>query len=290
MISWLEITRPHNSAMAALGVAIGGLLVLKAASLPLLMAAAAAFLITGAGNAVNDYFDVECDRINRPRRPLPSGRMSMRGALALTLLMFGSGIAISAAINWACFLIAVLNSLLLVLYSFNLQNKLLLGNIAVSYLTGSAFIFGGAAAGDLALPGILAALSALASMARELVKDLEDVEGDRLSFMKRIASKAREAIGERFRVSRGGVKLRYKTMYAILTACFSLWLAVVASSLPYAWGMLGASYMALVIPTDALLIAASMVLIRRRDYKLTSMLIKAGMLLGLVAFLAGTFI
>ena len=34
------------------------------------------FFITGAGNAINDYFDLEIDRVNRPRRPIPSGRMS----------------------------------------------------------------------------------------------------------------------------------------------------------------------------------------------------------------------
>ncbi len=31
------------------------------------------FLVSGAGNAINDYFDIKIDSINRPERPIPSG-------------------------------------------------------------------------------------------------------------------------------------------------------------------------------------------------------------------------
>jgi len=287
MWSCLELIRPLNCAMAAVGVLIGGFLVVKTVTFPILLAFATAFLITGAGNSINDFFDVESDKINRPNRPIPAGRLSKRCAVLLTLALFAIGILVSATINWLCFLFAVGNSLLLVVYSFNLQTKMLLGNMAVAYLVFSTFIFGGAAVNNLVLPLMLALLAGLATFSREIVKDLEDLEGDRRSFIKSIASKMKESFADRFRVHPWGIKLRYKTVYAILIASFSLWMAVVISSLPYIWELLGLSYLLVLIPTDAVLILASYILIRRRLYKSVSKMIKIGMVMGLFAFMAG---
>jgi geranylgeranylglycerol-phosphate geranylgeranyltransferase len=288
MRSWIDIIRPLNCAMSSLGVAIGAFLVSPAATSEVLLAVLAAFLITGAGNVVNDVTDVESDRINRPKRPIPSGRISKGWALAVSLALFAAGILLASLINNVlCLLIAVVNSALLVLYSFNLQNKVLLGNMNVAYLASSTFLFGGAAAGDITLPLLLMLLSGLATFSREVVKDLEDLEGDRKSFIKRMAKRVSESFGERFRVGQSGIKLRYKTIYAILFASFSLWMAVVVSAIPYIWDILGLAYLLILVPTDAVLIAGSIILIRTRNYGLTSKLIKIGMFLGLAAFLAG---
>jgi geranylgeranylglycerol-phosphate geranylgeranyltransferase len=287
MWPFLELIRPMNCALASVGVMVGGFLVAKTLTFPLLVAAAAAFLITGAGNSINDFFDVEPDKINRPERPIPAGELSPGMAVLITLAMFGAGILMSSMINWLTFFIAIFNSLMLVLYSFNFQNKMLVGNMAVSYLAASTFIFGGAAVNNLVLPLILSLLAGLATLAREIVKDLEDLEGDRRSFIKKITSRMRESFADRFRVSPWGIKLRYKTVYAVLVATFSLWMAVVISSLPYIWEILGISYLIMLVPTDAVFIIASFILIRRRRYGIVSRLIKAGMSLGMLAFVAG---
>ncbi|MBN2330578.1 MAG: UbiA family prenyltransferase [Candidatus Aenigmarchaeota archaeon] len=286
----LELIRPFNCALASLGVLAGGFLVAKTITLPLLIAAAAAFVITGAGNSINDFFDVEPDKINRPKRPIPSGRISRGLAMAITLAMFGFGMLLSSMVNWLTFFIAMFNSFMLVLYSFNFQSKMLVGNIAVSYLAASTFIFGGAAVNNLMLPIILSVLAGLATLSREIVKDLEDLEGDRRSFIKKMTMKMRESFGDRFRVSTGGIKLRYKTVYAVLIATFSLWMAVIISSLPYMWSILGLSYLVIVVPTDAVFLIASFLLIRRRVYGRVSKLIKLGMALGMIAFIAGVLV
>lgn len=283
----LELIRPINCALASVAVIAGGFLVVKTVTFPLLLAAATAFLITGAGNSINDFFDVESDKINRPRRPIPSGTMTKGLAILITLALFGVGIFLSSMVNWLTFMIAIFNSFMLVLYSFNFQHKMLMGNIAVSYLAASAFIFGGAAVNNLMLPIILALLAGLATLSREIVKDLEDLEGDRRSFIKKITSRMRESFADRFRVNPWGIKLRYKTVYAVLIATFSLWMAVVISSLPYLWNILGFSYLVLLVPTDAIFIFASFILIRRRRYGRVSKLIKIGMALGMLAFIAG---
>lgn len=286
----LDLIRPINCALASVAVIAGGFLVAKTVTFPLLLAAATAFLITGAGNSINDFFDVESDKINRPGRPIPSGAMSKGLAILITLALFGFGILLSSMVNWLTFVIAIFNSFVLVLYSFNFQNKMLMGNISVSYLAASTFIFGGAAVNNLMLPLILALLAGLATLSREIVKDLEDLEGDRRSFIKKMTSRIRESFADRFRVSPWGIKLRYKTVYAVLIATFSLWMAVVISSLPYLWNILGISYLVLLVPTDAIFIFASFVLIRRRRYGRVSKLIKIGMALGMLAFIAGVMI
>jgi len=288
MFSLVELLRPANCAMAGLGVLVGGFLVAHTVTIPLLIAALAAGLITGAGNATNDYFDVETDKINRPKRPIPGGRISGKQALAFAAVLFVSGILLALQLNWVCLGLAILNSLILVAYSFSMQDKVLVGNMAVAYLVGSTFLFGGAAAGDLLLPLLLASLAALATLSREIVKDLEDIEGDSRSFLIKAGAKIKSSIADRFRVSKGGIKLRYKTIYAVLIASFSIWLAVLASILPYVWGLMGLSYLIILVPTDAVFIYSSFALISRRNYSLVSRLLKIGMLLGLLAFFAGT--
>ncbi|MCD6495987.1 MAG: UbiA family prenyltransferase [Candidatus Aenigmarchaeota archaeon] len=289
MWPWLEIMRPGNSALSALGVFIGAFLVASVFDPAVLLGALAVFFITGAGNAVNDIMDVESDRINRPQRPIPSGRIKKKPAIAYTAALFILGLALVVLMNnILCLVLAAVNSLLLIAYSYSLQNKVLMGNIAVAYLAGSVFLFGGAAAGDIALPLLLTILAMLTTFAREIVKDLEDLEGDRKSFLKKITSKMKESFGDRFRIGRSGIKLRYKTIYAILFSSFSLWLAVVVSSVPYMWGLLGITYLVLLVPVDAMLIAASIILIRRRNYRITSKLIKTAMAVGMLAFLVGS--
>jgi len=205
-LGYVKLMRPLNCLMTAVSVFIGGLIVSPVlgifAAERIWTAMIAAFLISGAGNAINDYVDVEADRINKPKRPIPSGRVSRSSALTFSVLLFIIGIFLAGIINYVTFGIAVINSLLLIVYSTHLQNKMLLGNVTVSYLVASGFLFGGAALNNLLLPLLLALLAGLSNMAREIVKDLEDIEGDKKSFLKRIAKKAIKAvapsIAERF--------------------------------------------------------------------------------------------
>lgn len=141
----------------------------------------AAFIITGAGNAVNDFFDRAIDAVNRPRRPIPSGRVSPRAALLFSILLFFTGCACAVLVSGLCLAVAASNSALLYMYARSLKATPLAGNLCVGYLTGSTFLFGGAAYGADGVRAVLAPalLAALATVSREIVKDIEDVEGDR---------------------------------------------------------------------------------------------------------------
>ena len=137
-------------------------------------------LITGAGNTINDYFDLSIDRVNRPDRPLPSGTVTPRGAIIFAGILFTLGILVSLFTNPYCAFFAFFNSLLLIAYAKTLKSTPLVGNISVAYLAGSIFLFGGAFAGISGLVNnlVIALITIFAMFARELLKDAEDVPGD----------------------------------------------------------------------------------------------------------------
>jgi len=261
----LEILRPFNCLMAAaasiIGLLIGGGDRPDMAALIFL----AVFLVTGAGNAINDYYDRDIDRVNRPSRPIPSGRISPRGAAAWSFLLFLAGCLLAAVVNQLCLAIGILNSVLLFLYARNLKTTPLAGNLCVAYLTGSTFLFGGAAFGlqGLYMNLVPFSLSALATMSREIAKDIEDLAGDRQGGARTLPILAGEKIS------------------AALAALFSLVAVVLSFFAPF-----GPAYLAIVAVADVLLLWSTAKIIKG-DSSGAQKALKQGMAVALVAFLLG---
>ncbi len=178
---YLLIIRPVNALVAGIAILLGVLVAGVELNPVVLLLVLTVFCITGAGNAVNDYCDREIDAINRPDRPIPSGSVSIRGAMVFSAVLFLAGIIGAALVNPFCFGFACVNSILLVIYAARLKGVPLAGNLVVSYLAGSIFLFGGAVGGldgmILNLP--LAGIVFFPMVAREVLKDAEDIEGDR---------------------------------------------------------------------------------------------------------------
>jgi geranylgeranylglycerol-phosphate geranylgeranyltransferase len=193
----IELLRPLNAVMGGVAVGVGALV---AAGMPLLRSGAlpdvglamlVASLYTGAGNALNDYYDRRTDRVNHPDRPIPSGRIRPEHARKFSVAVFAAGMLLALFIgfprlNWLTLGLAALNSLLLAAYEIRLKARGFSGNLTVSWLTASLFLFGGAAAvpsaGATIFPApvlVLALLAFLASVGREIIKGIEDVAGDR---------------------------------------------------------------------------------------------------------------
>jgi len=109
--SYLQLIRARNCAIAFIGVLVGASLAQPHLDIlshqGVLLAATAAFLIVGGGNAINDYFDYEIDKTNKPRRPIPSGRVSRSDAFMLSIVMFLVGVWLAHSINRYAFLLAV---------------------------------------------------------------------------------------------------------------------------------------------------------------------------------------
>ncbi len=186
-----NLLRIRNCLMALFGVLMGAALTYSGAaiipSLKVMAAGIAAFLITGAGNAMNDFFDVEIDKINKPHRPIPSGRISKSDAMMLSLSLFMISIAIAKYINFYAMLIALANSVILVVYAKYSKRLLLISNIGVSYLVASIFIFGVVSTdtfylGEIKIVPVITACAFLMTLSREIVKDIEDMEGDKRKY------------------------------------------------------------------------------------------------------------
>ncbi len=229
------------------------------------------FMITGAGNAINDYFDVDIDRINKPERPIPSGKISLRTALYFSLALFVMGTILAASINMICGAIALVNSILLIYYASNLKRTALFGNIAVGYLTGSTFLFGGAVFFENAgINGVfvLFLLATLATIAREIVKDIEDIEGDR------------EDGARTLPILIGSQKAAY-------LASLIGFVAVLASPLPYLQSLMSLRYLFIVALADILFVVAVYQILGKNNPAKSSKMFKMAMAFALISFIAG---
>jgi len=111
-----EIARPINCAMGALGTALAIFISGGGSASGYLIGAVTAFMVMAAGNALNDYMDVEIDRIAHPNRPLPSGRMRTKSALYLSILLFALGLTISVPLGALVFVIVSFNITFMILY------------------------------------------------------------------------------------------------------------------------------------------------------------------------------
>lgn len=180
--SYLELIRLLNVLIAAVSVLVGALASgVFPARLPVLLACLVAALITGGANAVNDVYDLQIDRINKPRRPLPSGRLSRIQAIRLAVVMMVLGVGLSPSLGPWGFFIALAVALLLVAYSARLKRTPLWGNLAVALACGLAFLYGGIAVGRSGPSLIPAGFAFLFHLGREILKDVQDEVGDRVA-------------------------------------------------------------------------------------------------------------
>ncbi len=179
ILAYLELSRPINGVIALISVLLGGFFAVGTLNhLDVLTVAISALLLLSAGNAFNDYCDYEIDRINKPQRPIPSGRVQRRGALIFAIVLLSIGAVLGFLVNRYAALIALIVSSCLIAYAVWLKRTPLVGNLVVGMLTGLTFIAGGVAV--MSIRGVLvpAIFAFLFTTAREIVKDIEDTEGD----------------------------------------------------------------------------------------------------------------
>ncbi len=270
IFTYITEIRPANCLMGASATLIGILVSKTTLSFEVLgpgvLAFVAVFLVTAGGNVINDYFDVVIDTVNKPLRALPSGRITQRDALRYAIMLTLSGVVIALFINSLCFGLATLNAILLVLYSWKLKRSALIGNLLVGYLTGSVFLFGGAAVSAVFLPGMLFLSAMLAITSREIVKDVEDLPGDK-------------------RAGASTMPIRHGVVASLVAATIFMLTAVAISPLPFIVSTLGPAYLAIVILADSILLYG--IALSWRAPSRASVLIKYGMLVVLLAYIIG---
>ncbi len=270
----ISLMRPVNAAVSFLAILSVGVMASGEihTDATMLLAAFAGMLIGSAGNIINDVFDVNIDRVNKPQRAIASGTVSRRAAAVWASVCGFTGIILSIPLGTAALSIAAGSVLLLYAYSARLKRVPLLGNVVVGAVTGMAFIYGGFAAEAPLIGVVPAAFAFLMNVGREILKDIEDMPGDNSSG-----------------------HLTFPLMYGERTArllASAVFIAVVAASLhPWTLRQYSASYLPLVLVVDVLILTSLAAVWRGLDQhtvKHASALLKWGMLAGILAFAAGS--
>ena len=135
MNPYVEILRPGNAIMALIAVVLMAIIG-KTYSIGIILGAVSVFIATGAGNTINDYCDSEIDKINKPERPIPSGRITLKNALYYSLILFVIATIIGFFISFENGVTVILCSILMILYAYDFKQRCLIGNICVALLTG----------------------------------------------------------------------------------------------------------------------------------------------------------
>ncbi len=177
----LKIVRPVNFLITFVAVYIAGIIAVNGIVIneEIFLASLSAAIIAAGGNIINDVFDVNVDKISHPKRPLPSGEMSIYQAVFLYLVFSSIGILLAEKINALTFVVAILAVIALFFYSCCIKKIPLVGNFLVGVMTGLAFIYGGLAVYKIYYTLFPALFALLANFAREILKDIEDIEGDK---------------------------------------------------------------------------------------------------------------
>jgi len=176
-----QLLRPLNFFITFISVIVAAFICQpdKIASMEIFLAALAASFTLASGNIINDIFDIDIDKVNRPERPLPSGKVKLSQAYALYKSTIFLSILISVFLNKMALFIVLFSILLLFTYSKYLKKFPLIGNITVAFLKGLVFIFGGVVVRNPSTAIIPAMFALIINLIREIVKDMEDVEGDK---------------------------------------------------------------------------------------------------------------
>jgi geranylgeranylglycerol-phosphate geranylgeranyltransferase len=136
--------------------------------------------ITSAGFAINDYFDRESDAVIKPKRPIPSGALSLKQVIAVSTVLFTVGLVLSVLINWLSFLILLVDCILLVIYSAFVKRKSgFAANVLVGLLVGTAFLYGEATVSQtVSLVSLSLYPICFGTIGGNILRDVLSLEGD----------------------------------------------------------------------------------------------------------------
>jgi 4-hydroxybenzoate polyprenyltransferase len=195
--AYVELSRPFTLVAPALGFASGAATAIGAAPpepwspalilfpfIGLVMAA----VLNAASNALNQIYDLEIDRINKPARPLPSGRLTIRDAWRFALAAY----ALELLLAWfvtpggrrECFWIVVVATVMTFMYSappFRTKRLGMWANVTIAIPRGMLLKVAGWSAVKTALglePWFIGAIFGLFLLGASTTKDFSDMEGD----------------------------------------------------------------------------------------------------------------
>ncbi|MFA6261793.1 MAG: geranylgeranylglycerol-phosphate geranylgeranyltransferase [Bacteroidia bacterium] len=142
----------------------------------------ATMMAAAGGYVINDYHDIKTDRVNKPNRVIIGQQISRRQGMALHLSLSGIAILLGWSVNLKVSIAVLCCCLVLWAYAITFKKQFLTGNLIVASLSAFTLLI-------LQISGIqlhhellwtYAGIAFLISLIREIIKDMEDIEGDRL--------------------------------------------------------------------------------------------------------------
>jgi geranylgeranylglycerol-phosphate geranylgeranyltransferase len=212
------------------------------------------FCISAAALILNDYFDVESDKINSPQRPLPSGLVTGRDVIVLFVVVTIIGFVTACMISMEAFIVVFLVWIAGSLYNWRLKKSGFIGNLIVCVSVGMTFILGGITVNKPfeIIVWFFFLWVMLIDLGEEIAADAMDIEGDRKAGSRSLA-----------------LVLGTQTALKISGAIFLL--VVAASFIPFLLGWLELLYLLPILLSDGFILYATMRLLdsrtaNRRDY------------------------
>ena len=277
--AYVRLMRPLNAVMMGFAVIVGAFLSNRTEVLTfpreLLLGFITGLTLTGASMAINDYYDREIDAINEPSRPIPSGAVKPKNALAFASLLTLIGVAAAFLTNLSCGLTATVAWIIMATYVTVGKRTGLPGNFMVSACVAVPFIYGSLAVTGKVTSNVIlfAAMAFLSNTGREVNKGIADVAGDKARGVQTLA-------------------VRFGSKPAAALAAFFYSSAVLLSVIPVAWRIVSVWFIPFVAVTNFGLAFSSISLLKnpsRENARKIKNAVLIFFLFGLLGFVAGTF-
>ena len=271
----IHIFRPELPFAAGICVLLGEIVALG--HLPAwreaLLGFSCGFFLSATALILNDFFDLEVDRINAPERPLPSGQVKKGEAVALSIITTILGLVSAYWVGLSELLVALVFWFIGFLYNWRYKEAGLPGNLMVSASTAVTFILGGMIVGDPwnKIVWIIGLIGFFLDLGEEIGADAMDMEGDKKRRSRSIA-------------------LVMGRPFAIRLAGSLFFLVILISFIPVILGWMGILYLVLISITSLFTILFTIRLLGSKtlDQGRASLRgIYLGALFGMLAFIIG---
>ena len=276
----IQLMRPINCVMMGFAVFVGAVLANPAFAfgdwLKIAYGFLTGFTLCAAAMVVNDYYDRAIDAVNEPSRPIPSGVVSSREAVALAFVLTVVGFVFAFFTSVLCLGVAAVSWVIVVAYVTVGKRTGLPGNFLVSACVATPFIYGSITVLDWVPLNVwlFAAMAFLSNTGREITKGIVDVKGDVAEGMKTLA-------------------VRYGERNAAVAAVVFYVSAVALTPLPWFLVPISFGFIPVIILTDVGFILSSALLLKdysRENARKIKKIVLVWFVTGLLAFVLGVLL
>ena len=275
---FIRLIRPVNCIMMGFAVLVGTVLATSLSTLNwlnILFGFLTGFTFCAAAMVINDYYDRKIDAINEPRRPIPSGAVKPKEALAFMVGLVVVGFVFSLLVvpyGLLCFTVAAVSLAITATYITVGKRSGLPGNFLVSACVAIPFIYGSVTVlGTVGLNVLLfASMAFLSNTGREITKGIVDVKGDSAEGVKTLA-------------------VRFGEKTAAITAVAFFIFAVALTPVTWVLGLVGIWFIPFVLVTDVGLVVCSVFLLLDHSREKARRIKKVVLYLFLIGLLAYIF-